>query len=161
VYLCLNTLTSVRYLYQIKNKTMKTVIKLVLTLIIGTVSLTLEAQDTFQIKVKVNNAENNNGKIFLGLYNSEDNFLNKQFKSSKSELNNNGCEIIFKNIPAGTYAVSVFHDENDNGKMDANFIGIPKEDYGCSNDAKGFMGPPKWEDAKFSLNEDTTVTIKL
>ena len=67
----------------------------------------------------------------------------------------------FENIPEGTYAVSIFHDENNNDKLDSNFIGIPKEDYGCSNNAKGFMGPPKWKDAKFELNSDKTITITL
>ena len=67
----------------------------------------------------------------------------------------------FEDIPEGTYAVSIFHDENDNGKMDTNFLGIPSEDYGCSNDASGFLGPPKWEDAKFQLKENTSIKITL
>jgi uncharacterized protein (DUF2141 family) len=53
------------------------------------------------------------------------------------------------------------HDENDNKKMDTNFIGIPKEDFGCSNNATGFMGPPKYEDAKFMLEENKTIDIKI
>ena len=53
-------------------------------------------------------------------------------------------------------------NENGNNKMDSNFLGIPKEDYACSNNAKGFMGPPKWEDAKFEVkNETINQTIKL
>ena len=69
---------------------------------------------------------------------------------------------VVKNVPDGTYAVSFVHDKNSNGKMDKNFMGIPKEDYGCSNNAKGFMGPPKWEDAKFELKgADKSITISL
>ena len=70
---------------------------------------------------------------------------------------NNSCSITFEDVPEGIYAVSYVHDENDNGKMDTNFVGIPKEDYGCSNNAKGFMSAPKWEDAKFELSK----TIEL
>jgi uncharacterized protein (DUF2141 family) len=46
--------------------------------------------------------------------------------------------------------------------MDTNFLGIPKEDYGCSNNARGFMGPPKWKDAKFQINNKSIIQhIKL
>ena len=69
------------------------------------------------------------------------------------DIEDQSCTVTFKDVPAGTYAVSYIHDENGNGKMDTNFMGIPKEGYGCSNNAKGFMGPPKWEDAKFELTE--------
>ena len=82
-------------------------------------------------------------------------------KGTKSEITNHSCTIIFENIPKGTYAVSIFHDENNNGKLDTNFFGIPNEDYGCSNNAKGFMGPPKWQDAKFKLNTNKTLLITL
>jgi uncharacterized protein (DUF2141 family) len=52
--------------------------------------------------------------------------------------------------PPGTYAVAVYHDVNSNHKLDTNFLGIPSEPVGASNDAKGSMGPPHFEDAKFS-----------
>ena len=87
--------------------------------------------------------------------------MDKSITGAKSSITNNQCVVTFENIPSGIYAVSIFHDENDNGKMDTNFMGIPKEDYGCSNDASGFMGPPKWSDAKFELKDNTSITIKL
>src|SRR5438552_3406736 len=52
---------------------------------------------------------------------------------------------------AGVYAVACFHDENGNGKLDTGLFGIPKEATAASNDAKGTMGPPKFNDAKFSF----------
>ncbi len=70
------------------------------------------------------------------------------------------CE--FQGIAPGRYAVSVFHDENSNGKMDANFIGIPKEGVGASNDAKGRLGPPKFDAAAFQYSGGTLeLKIKL
>lgn len=57
------------------------------------------------------------------------------------------CE--FVGIAAGRYAISVIHDENDNGKMDTKLFGIPSEGVGASNDARGHFGPPKFEDAAF------------
>ena len=114
------------------------------------------------ITVKVNNLDNNKGKVLVAIYDSKDSFLNKRYKGTMSKINDNTCEVTFKNIPEGVYAISLFHDENDNNKMDSNFLGIPKEDYGCSNNATGFMGPPKWEDAKFELKDKSiTQTITL
>lgn len=114
------------------------------------------------ITVKINNLDNSKGKVLVAIYDSKDSFLNKRFKGTMSKINDNTCEVTFKNIPEGVYAISLFHDENDNNKMDSNFLGIPKEDYGCSNNATGFMGPPKWEDAKFELKDKSiTQTITL
>jgi uncharacterized protein (DUF2141 family) len=70
------------------------------------------------------------------------------------------CE--FPGIAPGTYAVSVYHDENSNDKLDTNFLGIPREGVGASNNARGHMGPPKFDSAKFEwagawLNLEITI----
>ena len=96
-----------------------------------------------------------------GVYNSEIGFLKNEYKGDVVEIKEKRATIIFKNIDAGEYAVSFIHDENKNNKMDTNFFGIPKEDYGCSNNAKNFLGPPKYEDAKFMLSENKTILIEL
>ena len=114
------------------------------------------------ITVRVTNINSNKGKVLVAIYDSEDSFLNKRFKGTISKINQNSCEVTFKNVPTGAYAISLFHDENGNGKMDSNFLGIPSEDYGCSNNARSFMGPPKWEDAKFEVKARAiTQTITL
>jgi uncharacterized protein (DUF2141 family) len=59
------------------------------------------------------------------------------------------CE--FPRLPAGDYAIASYHDENGNGKLDLNFIGIPKEGVASSRNAKGVMGPPKFKDARFTF----------
>lgn len=62
----------------------------------------------------------------------------------------------------GEYAVRVFHDENKNEKIDTNFLGIPTEDYGYSNDASDWFGPPSWEKAKFIFNKpEMTIEIDV
>lgn len=68
---------------------------------------------------------------------------------------------VIKDLPFGTYAIAVSQDVNDNGEQDTNWIGIPKEPYGFSNNAKGKMGPPKFEDAKFDLTKDMNISIAL
>lgn len=60
--------------------------------------------------------------------------------------------VVFRGLPAGTYAVAAFHDANGDGELNANFVGMPTEGYGFSNDARGFMGPPAFDDAAFSLD---------
>jgi uncharacterized protein (DUF2141 family) len=69
---------------------------------------------------------------------------------------------VFTDLPAGVYAVSVFHDENMNQKLDKNFVGVPKEGYGASNDPKKKMGPPSFEETKFQLSgTEQSLEIKL
>ena len=64
-------------------------------------------------------------------------------------------------LPTGTYAIGIFHDVNLNNKMDNNFFGIPKEQYGFSNNARAFLGPPAFERAAFELKGAITQSIDL
>ena len=64
-------------------------------------------------------------------------------------------------LPAGQYAVGIFHDLNLNNKMDNNFLGLPKEQYGFSNNARALFGPPSFEEAAFELRGVTKQSIDL
>ena len=65
-------------------------------------------------------------------------------------------------VPTGSWAVLSYQDENDNGKLDRNVLGIPKEPYAFSRDARGRFGPPSFEEAAFELRDEKAVTtIKL
>lgn len=119
------------------------------------------AQNTHTITIEFSGMQSDKGDIFVGLHNKKEDFLKKRFKEAVVKVENNKAIAIFKNIPEGEYAVSSFHDENDNKKMDTKIFGIPKEPIGVSNDAKGFMGPPKYNDAKFLVNKDITLKITL
>ena len=57
-------------------------------------------------------------------------------------------------LKPGKYAAAIYHDKNDNQKLDKNFLGIPKEGYGFSNNAQGTFGPPKFKDAVFAMGQD-------
>ena len=118
------------------------------------------AQD-IKLEVEIIGFENDKGTAMVGLYNTKESFLRTGIKSAKTIVKNKKTYAVFTNLKSGEYAVSMYHDENANGKLDSNFMGIPKEDYGTSNDAKGFMGPPKYDDAKFTLSSDKKITIKL
>ena len=64
-------------------------------------------------------------------------------------------------LPPGTYAIGIFHDVNLNNKMDNNFFGVPKEQFGFSNNARALFGPPNFEDAAFVLSGSTAQSIDL
>ncbi|MBR9845925.1 MAG: DUF2141 domain-containing protein [Algicola sp.] len=141
---------------------MNTLTKILVVLFLSHSVMNAQDLNGQEITVVIENLNSDKGHVYISLYNTETSFLDKGFKSTMSRIENNSCTITFENIPNGIYAISFFHDENENKKMDSNFLGIPKEDYGCSNNARGFMGPPKWEDAKFEINNTSiTQTIKL
>ena len=115
------------------------------------------AQDcsiTFVIK----GLKNNDGQVLISLFSSEEKFM-EDYSMGKVEKNLNGDQvsITYEGLQPGEYAASAFHDENSNGKLDTNFMGIPKEAYGFSNDARGTFGPPSYEDCKFIIKSGNTV----
>ena len=64
-------------------------------------------------------------------------------------------------LPNGTYAIGIFVDANYNNEMDRNLFGVPKEQYGFSNDAKGSFGPPSFKDASFTVSGDMKLEVNL
>lgn len=113
------------------------------------------------LTVSVSGLKNNTGMVKVGLYNSEGTFLKSTYKSITSEIKNNSATVTFIDVPKGEYGISAYQDENSNGKLDKNMMGIPSEDFACSNNAKGFMGPPGYEDAKFNINKNSKIDIKF
>ena len=67
----------------------------------------------------------------------------------------------FENIPYGNYAVSIYNDENKNNKLDLSFFGIPKEDWGVSNNVRHKMSSPDFEESQILINKDVEISIKL
>ena len=104
------------------------------------------------IHVEIAGLRNDTGQVFCALYSSPEGFpkdSSKAFAHAISAISNGRAVCEFPGIASGTYAVSVFHDENSNGKLDTNFMGIPREGVGASNNAKGHFGPPKFSAAAF------------
>jgi uncharacterized protein (DUF2141 family) len=132
----------------------------IITTIAFFVSSLLSAQNV-NLTVSVSGLKSNTGVLKVGLYNSDGTFLKSTYKTITSEIKGNGATVTFVGIPKGEYGISTYQDENSNGKLDKNMMGIPSEDFACSNDAKGFMGPPKYEEAKFNINKDSKIEIKF
>jgi len=104
------------------------------------------------IHVEVVGLHSDKGQVLCALYSSRDGFP-KQSEKALARVTSGiaqkqaVCE--FSGLAPGTYAISVFHDENSNGKLDTKFMGIPREGVAASNNAKGHFGPPKFEAAAF------------
>jgi uncharacterized protein (DUF2141 family) len=140
-------------------------IPLILSLLL---SLPVMAQSgTATVSVRVAGARNSKGRIALALFPSEAGFpgdSSKAIRTEQAEIDaqTRSAQFVLEGIPYGVYAVSVFHDENMNGKLDKNLVGAPKEGYGASNNPRKRMGPPPFDEAKFSLNHpEQSIEIKL
>ncbi|RKR11463.1 uncharacterized protein (DUF2141 family) [Flavobacterium sp. 90] len=132
----------------------------IITIITLFICSLLSAQNV-KLTVAVSGLKNDTGIVKVGLYNSDGTFLKTTYKSLTSEIKNNQVVVTFDNLPTGEYAISTYHDENNNGKLDRNAMGIPSEAYAASNNAKGFMGPPSYKDAKFIVDKDSKIEITL
>jgi uncharacterized protein (DUF2141 family) len=125
-----------------------------LAIFFGFLIITAQEKKSGTIQLQIDNIENDKGQMLIGLYDSEDNWLSKIYVGKVAKITDGSAEITFENVPLGVYAISVFHDEDNNGKLKT-FLGIPTESTGSSNNAPARFGPPKWEDAKFTLAEKT------
>lgn len=103
------------------------------------------------------------GTIRAALYNSEESFLSfEQVYASKGiRANASPLTLNFEKIPEGHYAIALYHDINDNEKMDTNIMGIPKEPLAFSNAAMGMFGPPSFKKAMFYHKDHTILNISF
>ncbi|CCG52245.1 Protein of unknown function [Flavobacterium indicum GPTSA100-9 = DSM 17447] len=114
-----------------------------------------------KLTIEVTGFENNKGQVVVGLCNSEKTFLKVFVYGKTQKIENKKAIIVFDNIPVGEYAVCIFHDENLNNKLDSNFFKIPTEDFGFSNNVRGYFGPPEYKEAKFMLHSNKNISIKV
>jgi uncharacterized protein (DUF2141 family) len=107
------------------------------------------------LTVRIAQLRSNSGQVGCTIYNSPRGFPTDSTAALQRlwcSIENASATCAFAPLPAGTYAVACFHDENKNGILDRGLFGIPKEGTAASNDAHGFMGPPSFEKAKFSFS---------
>ncbi len=115
---------------------------------------------TVTITVTVPNIKSKDGVVQFALYNKET-FLKKPINSKKVKITNNAATVTFSGVKSGVYAITCYHDSNENGKMDFNEHRMPIEDFGASNNKK-LMGPPTFETAKFTVkNKSVDLTIRF
>jgi uncharacterized protein (DUF2141 family) len=131
---------------------------------------------TGTLRVTIVGVRSDSGTIMIGLYDTSDGFLAAIKHSTEIGLLNDkgrvvgaalraatgSQSIVFTQLNPGRYAVIVFHDENDNGRLDENSWGVPTEGYGFSNNAEGFLGSPSFDAAGVALGgADDDIAISL
>ncbi len=121
------------------------------------------AQPSSTIVVNVGTFRNAKGILGCRLFRSEAGFPETSAGTVEKRTTVSGASTIctFENVPPGTYAVSVMHDENDNRKLDKNFLGIPVEGYGASNNHTHAMSAPTWAESKFTVEAGKNVGLAI
>ena len=113
----------------------------------------------FDLTVEVLDAKSSQGMVAAALYEEADWMrtpMQGEFRPAGAR-----AVLVYRNLPAGKYAVAAYHDENNNGKLDSNALGLPLERYGFSRDSPGIMGPPPFDKAALVFQADTTITLHL
>jgi len=126
-------------------------------------ALTLAATAAFagEVDIRLHGVASSEGKVRVALFEDQAAFdAGRRLAGSFVPANPDGVEIVFRGVPAGTYAISAFHDRNDNAELDRNLVGLPVEPYGFSNDARGSFGPPSFEAMSFAVG-DAPVALEI
>jgi uncharacterized protein (DUF2141 family) len=129
------------------------------------ISIIASAQEkNITLKVSISNISPKQSEIYVALYNNEKDFKRKTnaIDSLIVSAPENDSIVTFKKITSGTYAIAIFQDMNNNGKLDTKGFNIPLEPVGISNLTKeGKLSIPIFRKAKIEINSDTTVSIPL
>ena len=135
----------------------------IIAFVLGTVPLLAQSSGPSTIIVKVAGLHSAKGQVKIAVFNSPESWLGEH-PAYSSTVAVDGQSVMWKlsGVPYGEYGLAVFHDENMNGKLDKNFLGIPQEAYGFSNNMRVVLGPPKWEKSKVIVKASTTdVSIEV
>lgn len=124
--------------------------------------LLASAASAADLRVEVRGMNSADGKCMVALFDKAQDFARKPLQGRMEAASTAGVTFVFNALPDGEYAISAFHDENGNGKLDANLVGLPIERYGFSRDAAGKMGPPSFDDAKVVVRgADQSIVVNL
>jgi uncharacterized protein (DUF2141 family) len=99
----------------------------------------------------VTRPKNSNGQVVCALFDQRG-WLTTPVKPAWAKIRSNVAVCVFNDVKPGTYGISAYHDENKNGKLDTNLVGMPTEDYCASRDARETFSAPSFEKAKFAYS---------
>ena len=135
-----------------------------LLLIAYTSLIATGSQKSNTCTVTIEGLKNKKGTIYIGWYNNASDFLKVEkavYYQKAAVANTDKKTFIFSNIPVGNYAISLFLDEDGNGKLSTNVFGIPSEKYAFSNNVKPAFRPATFNEAMFNVNTDKHVNIRI
>ena len=115
------------------------------------------------LTVQVAGVASDEGQILVAVYDRAEGFLKKgkAIMGVRAKAVSGITELHIDNLPAGQYALAIYHDKNGNDELDTNWLGIPKEPIGFSNAKMRAFGPPDFEDCSFSFDSDKQIHIEL
>lgn len=115
------------------------------------------------LSVTITGIEQAKGQVVVAVYNSEEAYMDEDqlFTYKFIEVKEEGKLTFQLDLPAGSYAISVYHDINRDQKLNTNLVGAPKEPYGFSNNARALFSAPDYEEAVVTVNTDTSISISL
>jgi uncharacterized protein (DUF2141 family) len=105
------------------------------------------AQSQARLSVSVEGVRNDSGSVRCGLYSSANGFREpgREMRGAVAPIKDGHATCVFSGVPAGTYAVAVFHAEHNETQMETGLFGKPKQGYGFSNNPSSMFGPPSFE----------------
>jgi uncharacterized protein (DUF2141 family) len=108
-----------------------------------------------RISVTIQGVHSAQGSVFVGLYATPSKFLNGTQNDAMRRVpaSTGPITVVFDNLPAGTYAVGAYHDENGNDHLDTNFLGLPEEGYALSNGVRAVTSKPTFQQAAFTVGD--------
>ena len=130
---------------------------LITTYLLFSSGFTVEHDLVSTITLMIEGVDDPVGEIRIAIFDSENRYLENPSLADVVPASQTKIEWQIENLAYGQYAIAVYHDKNKNGKLDTNMLGIPLEEYGFSNNARGRFGPASWSQAKFTVNERTAV----
>lgn len=111
-----------------------------------------QAAEPVSLHVAVTGGEPSKGQMIIALFATKQDYMKNAIAEATVPVDETGsASHTFEGLVPGDLAISVIYDEDSDGKLDTGFMGIPKEKFGFSNNAKGTMGPPSFKKARFDL----------
>ena len=118
---------------------------------------------SYDLTINVKGFPSSKGEAYIAIYRATDDFpvFGKQYKGKTTTISENASQVVFSGITSGSYAVAVYHDKNNNNVLDKNYLGIPTEAYGFSNNARRTFSAPSFSEASVVVNNSKTINITV
>lgn len=130
--------------------------KFLLVLSVLLSSQLLCAQSGHELQIKFTNVAEESGSLYIQILDKSEKVISSHIIDARE-----GATLKVENLAEGQYWVRVYQDLNGNGDLDKNYVGIPKEPYGFSNNVRPRFGPPDTEDMLFEFSSNTSISIEL
>ena len=120
------------------------------------------ADEAVQVRLEVSSLRNLQGVLNCRLFNEAADFPDGEgLRTVRVAIDGARGACVFSQLVPGTYAVAVVHDENSNGRLDKNLLGVPTEGYGVSNNRTYALSSPKWEESRFTVTTGKPVDLRV